>query len=204
MLFPSHVKRIIFCFVYSKNHHPSCIYPSLKEEILQPYIVDVDSLSSPHPILKDESFIPLPIEYDHSSDFVKIKIDSKPVQSSTPFGIIVEPCHQPVESHDHPTAFQIKIRMNMFKPLRFPYLLHPYPLDYDEYLPRFSGENQVSAERHLESFEDFVDRFRIVHEDVIMRFFSMSLIRHVFAWFKGLRVDSIGSWIKLSNDFLNH
>jgi hypothetical protein len=94
--------------------------------------------------------------------------------------------------------------MKMFKPLRLPYLLHPYPLDCYEYLPQFSGENQVSAERHLESFEDFVERFEIVHEDVIMRFFSKSLIRDVVAWFKGLRADSIGSWIEFSNAFVKY
>ena len=92
----------------------------------------------------------------------------------------------------------------MFKPLRLSYLLHPYPLDYYEYLPRFSGENQVSAERHLESFEDFVDRFWIVHEDVIMRFVSNSLIKHVATWFKGLRDDSIGSWIEFSYAFVKY
>jgi hypothetical protein len=94
--------------------------------------------------------------------------------------------------------------MKMFKPLRLPYLLHPYPLDCFEYLPRFSGENQISAERHLESFEDFIDRFEIVHEDVIMRLFSKSLIRDVVVWFKGLRVDSIGSWVDFSNAFLKY
>jgi hypothetical protein len=46
MLFPSHVKRIIFCFVYSDHHHSSFIYPYLEEEILQPpYVVDVDPIS---------------------------------------------------------------------------------------------------------------------------------------------------------------
>jgi hypothetical protein len=94
--------------------------------------------------------------------------------------------------------------MKMFKPLRLPYLLHPYPLDCYEYLPRFSGENQVSAERHLGSFEDFVDRFQIVHEDVIMRLFSKYLIRDVVVWFKGLRADSIGSWIEFSNVFVKY
>jgi hypothetical protein len=94
--------------------------------------------------------------------------------------------------------------MKMFKPLKLPYLLHPYPLDCYEYLPWFSGENQVSAERHLESFEDFIDRFQIVHEDVIMRFFSKSLIRDVSIWFKSLRVESIGSWIEFSNVFVKH
>jgi hypothetical protein len=94
--------------------------------------------------------------------------------------------------------------MKMFKPLRFPFLLHPYSLDFFGYLPRFSEENQVLSERHLESFEDFIDRFEIVHEDVIMRFFSKSLFRDVVVWFKGLRADSIGSWIKFYNSFLKH
>ena len=34
MLFPSHVKRIIFCIVYLENHHSPYIYPTLEEEIL--------------------------------------------------------------------------------------------------------------------------------------------------------------------------
>ena len=92
----------------------------------------------------------------------------------------------------------------MFRPLKLPHLLHHYPLDCYEYLPCFSGEDQVSAERHLESFEDFVERFEIVHEDAIMRFFSKSLIRDATAWFKGLRADSIGSWIEFSKAFLKY
>jgi hypothetical protein len=89
MLFPSHVKRIIFCIVYSKNHHPSCIYPNLEEEILQPYIVDVDSISSSHLVPKDESCIPIPLEYDHPYDFVEIEIDSKPVQRSASLSLLL-------------------------------------------------------------------------------------------------------------------
>ena len=94
--------------------------------------------------------------------------------------------------------------MNMFKPLNFPSLLHPYPVDYYEYLTWFSEENKASAERHLESFLDFVDHFQIVYEDVIMRFFSKSLIKDVALWFKGLRVDSISSWIDFSNGFMKY
>jgi hypothetical protein len=81
----------------------------------------------------------------------------------------------------------------MFKPLQLPHFLHLYSDDYYEYLPLFSGENQASAERHMESFLDFVNRFSITHEDVIMRMFLKSLIKDVATWFKGLRVDSIGS-----------
>ena len=56
----------------------------------------------------------------------------------------------------------------------------------------------------MEAFENFVDQFEIVHEDVTMRFFSKSLFGYVDVWFKGLGVDSIGSWIKLCNAFLNY
>jgi hypothetical protein len=119
MLFPSHVKRIILCFVYSDDHHPSFIHPSLeKKEILQPYVVDVDPISSSQPVSKDELCIPIPPESDHSCDFVEVEIDSKPTQTSTPFALISEPCHQLVIPHNQPTAFQTKIRMKMFKPLR--------------------------------------------------------------------------------------
>jgi hypothetical protein len=45
----------------------------------------------------------------------------------------------------------------MFKTLRITYHLDPYPLDFLEYLPRFSRGDHFTAERHLEAFENFVD-----------------------------------------------
>jgi hypothetical protein len=204
MLFPAHVKRIIFCFVYSEDYHPSLIYPSLEEEIPQPCIIDVDSVVLPQPICKDDHRISFPLESDQPCDHEKIKIVLKPVQISTPLAIIFEPDHQLTISHDQPTAFQVKIRTKMFKPLQLPHLLHPYPDDCYEYLPLFSGENQTSAEGHAESFLDFVDRFSIVHEDVIMRMFSKYLIKDAATWFKSLSADSIGSWTEFSNAFLKY
>jgi hypothetical protein len=204
MLFPSHVKRVIFCFTYSYDHQPTFIYPTLEEKILQPYVVDVDLISSLHPVPKDEFCIPIHPELDNSSEFVEVEIDSKPTQSSLPFSLTSEPCHQPINFHDQPNVFQIKIIMKMFKPLRLPYLLHPYPLDFLEYLPRFSREDHATVESHLGTFENFVDQFEIVHDDVIMRLFSKSLFRDVAIWFKCLRDDSIGSWIELSNVFSKH
>jgi hypothetical protein len=55
--------------------------------------------------LKMSPDIPIPLTFDHSSDFVEIEIDSKPVQSSTPFFITVEPCHEPVNSHNQASIF---------------------------------------------------------------------------------------------------
>jgi hypothetical protein len=54
------------------------------------------------------------------------------------------------------------------------------------------------------AFEKFVDQFEIVNDDVIMRLFSKSLFKDASIWFKGVRDDSIGSWIELSNDFSKH
>ena len=92
----------------------------------------------------------------------------------------------------------------MFKPLRLPCHLNPYPFDFFKYLPRFFGYDHVTVERHLLDFEKFLDQFEIVHHDVIMRIFSKNLFRDPVEWFKGLRVDSISSWIKFSNTFLKH
>jgi hypothetical protein len=90
----------------------------------------------------------------------------------------------------------------LFKPLNLPYHLHPYPLDFFKYFPHFSIEDHVTAKRHAEAFENFIDQFEIVHEDVTMRLFSKSLLGDVVVWFKGLGADSIGSWVELYNDFL--
>jgi hypothetical protein len=56
----------------------------------------------------------------------------------------------------------------------------------------------------LGAFENFIDQFEIVHDDVTMRLFSKSLFGDVVVWFRSLGVDSIGSWIELSNDFLKY
>ena len=101
IIFPSRVKRIIFFFVYSENHHPSCTYPSLEEEILQPCIIDVDSVVLPQPIRKDDHRISFPLESDQPCDHEKIEIVLKPVQISAPLAIISEHDQQLIISHDH-------------------------------------------------------------------------------------------------------
>jgi hypothetical protein len=201
--FPLHIKRIILCFVYSDDNKPSFIYPSLEEEDMpSSCVVDVDLVSSPQPIHKSEICIGFPLEIDHPCNLEGVENDSKPSQISLPSVITVEPSHLLVKSHIQPTSFQAKIRDKMFKPLRLPHHLHPYPLYSFEYLPRFSGEDHVTAERHLEAFENFVDQFEIVHDDVTMRLFSQSLFGDVVVWFKCLGAGSIGSWIELCNAFL--
>jgi hypothetical protein len=99
-----------------------------------------------------------PLEIDHPCSPEEVENNSQSSQISLPSIILAEPFHQLIYPHDQPTTFQIKIRNKLFKPLRIPYLLNPYPLDSFEYLPRFSGEDHVTAKRHLGAFENFVDQ----------------------------------------------
>jgi hypothetical protein len=203
LFFPSHIKRIIFFFVYSVDHQPSFIYPSLEEEsILSACVVDVDPISSAQPIHKDELHTEIPPGFNHPCIPEEVETDPQPPQISSHPVVTVEPFHQCVKPHIQPTSFQTRIRDRLFKPLKLPYHLHPYPPDFFKYLPHFSGEDHVTTERHVEAFENFVGQFEIAHDDVSMRLFSNSLFGDVVVWFKCLGADSIGSWVELCNAFL--
>jgi hypothetical protein len=55
--------------------------------------------------------------------------------------------------------------------LRLPPTLNSFPLEFFEYLPIFNGEDYVASEKHIKSFEKFIDDFEVMHEDVVMRLF---------------------------------
>ena len=187
LLFPSHIKRIILCFVYSDDHQPTFVHPSLKEENLQPpYVIDVDPISSPQPAHKDELCIPILYYFNRPCNLEEIKNGSKHSHISAPYAINNEPFHQLVNSHVSTTTFQDQIRNKLFKPLSLPYHLNSYPLDFFEYLPWFSREYDVSAENHLEAFHNFIDNFEMVHEDVVLRLFSKYLVGDDALWLKNL------------------
>jgi hypothetical protein len=66
LFFPSHIKRIIFFFVYSVDHQPPFIYPSLEEEdLLSASVVDPDIISPAQSTHKDELHVETPPELNH-------------------------------------------------------------------------------------------------------------------------------------------
>ena len=56
----------------------------------------------------------------------------------------------------------------------------------------------------MSSFQDFIDNLEILHEYIIMRLFSKSLIGYAALWFKNMEVSSIGSWDELYDTFLKY
>jgi hypothetical protein len=65
-------------------------------------------------------------------------------------------------------------------------------------LPRFDGENvKITAEKHIQNLEDFLDLFEVEEDDVCIRMFSLSLQGKVKNWFKNLPATSIIIFINL-------
>jgi hypothetical protein len=109
LFFPSHIKRIIFFFVYLIDHQPSFIYPSLEEaDLLFSCVVDVDIISSTHPTHKDELHIETPLELNHPCSHGEVETDPQPPQISSDPIVTIEPCHQCVKPHIQPTSFKLE------------------------------------------------------------------------------------------------
>jgi hypothetical protein len=59
-----------------------------------------------------------------------------------------------------------------YKPLDLPPILHDLPVNYINNLPRFDGENgKITAEKHIQNLEDFLDLYEVEDDDVCIRMF---------------------------------
>jgi len=90
-----------------------------------------------------------------------------------------------------------------YKPLILPPILNPLPANHPEYLPRFDGENGITAQKHIQAFEDYLNLYEVEDEDVSLRLFSLSLQGEVRTWFKALPEASISDLQQCSKLFLD-
>jgi hypothetical protein len=59
-----------------------------------------------------------------------------------------------------------------YSPLVLPHPMNPFPAgDYLKYMPKFTGEGDITTEEHLASFYSYADNLNIEKEDVWMRVF---------------------------------
>jgi hypothetical protein len=71
-------------------------------------------------------------------------------------------------------------------------------------MPRFDGENvKITAEKHIQNIEDFLDLFEVEDDDVCIIMFSLSLEGKVKNWFKDLPSTSINNFRQFVNFFLD-
>lgn len=66
---------------------------------------------------------------------------------------------------------------------------------------RFTGEDELTIEKHIVSFCAFSENLNVEYLDVVMRLFVQSLDGDARKWFKTLSTNSINSWEELENAF---
>jgi hypothetical protein len=92
-----------------------------------------------------------------------------------------------------------------YAPLVLPQPMNALPIgDYLKYMPKFTGEEDITAEEHLATFYSYADNLNIENEDVWMRVFVQSLDGEARKWFRSLAPGSIVGIEALDDAFLRH
>ena len=91
--------------------------------------------------------------------------------------------------------------LNKYAPLALPQVLNEMPQDYLKLLPRFTGEDSTSAQRHIENFCALAENVNVEHLDVVLRLFAQSLDGEARKWFKFLVNNAVTTWEEMENFF---
>jgi len=89
-----------------------------------------------------------------------------------------------------------------YAPLVLHVPLHDLPENYIKKLPKFTGERDLTADEHINFFDQFADILGIEHEDVYSRLLVQTLEGQVRTWFQSLPATSILSYDTLEDSFL--
>jgi hypothetical protein len=89
-----------------------------------------------------------------------------------------------------------------FSPLILPAQLHDFPQNYSQRIKLYDVEGNVSAQKHLDWFNDFVDLEEVDYADAKMRLFMQSLSGEVRKWFKSLPATSIQDFAAFEMSFI--
>jgi ribonuclease HI len=144
-----------------------------------------------------------PLDFSLFSPFppVNASVPSSPVRTPSPLSSPL--FNIPMAGANPPPNRMDAIVAARYAPLILPQPLNPLPAgDYLKYMPKFSGEGDLTAEEHLAAFYSYADNLNIENEDVWMRVFVQSLDGEVRKWFRGLAPGSIAGIEALDNAFL--
>jgi hypothetical protein len=99
-------------------------------------------------------------------------------------------------------------RMVTIVAARYAHLVLSHPMnslpavDYLKYMPKFTGEEDITVEEHLAAFYNYADNLNIENEDVWMILFVQILDGKVRKWFRGLASGCIDGIEALDDVFL--
>jgi hypothetical protein len=89
-----------------------------------------------------------------------------------------------------------------YAPLVLPVPLHDLPENYMKSLPKFTGEGDLTAQEHINFFDQFADILGIEHEDVYSRLLVQTFEGQVRTWFRSLAAGSLRSYEELESAFI--
>jgi hypothetical protein len=113
------------------------------------------------------------------------------------------PLHNQMVGENPPRNRMDAIVAVRYAPLVLPRPMNSLPIrDYRNYMPKFTGEEDIIAEEHLETFNNYVDNLNIENEDVWMRVFVQILDGEAMKWFRGLPLGSIVGIESIDDSFL--
>jgi hypothetical protein len=123
--------------------------------------------------------------------------------SRTPSPPSSPPPNIPMAGANPPLKRMDAIVTARYAPLILPHPMNPLPArDYLKYMPKFTGEGDITAEEHVATFYNYADNLNIENEDVWMRVFVQSLDGEVRKWFRGLAPRSIAGIEALDSVFM--
>jgi hypothetical protein len=114
-----------------------------------------------------------------------IKNSSLVTPLQTPSPPNYPPPNIPIASANPPLNRLDAIVTARYAPLILPHPTNPFPAgDYLKYMPKFTGEGDITVEEHLAYFYSYADNLNIGDEYVWMRVFVQSLDGEVRKWFR--------------------
>jgi hypothetical protein len=128
--------------------------------------------------------------------FVSVKTPSLPCSPTI---------HNPMVGANIPRNRMDAIVATRYAPLILPQPLNSLPVgDYLKYMPKFIGEENITAEEHLASFYSYANNLNIEDEYVWMRVFVQSLDGEARKWFRGLTHGFFVGFEALDDPFLRN
>jgi hypothetical protein len=141
-----------------------------------------------------------------SSSFTQTPTPPTPVAQINPLLVPIFPMagvNQPNQTNPPRVAFTI----NLYSPLDFANVANPLnalPVgNYGKRVPKFVGNNVITAESHVKAFLEYLENLGVTKEDVVMKLFAQSLTLDARDLYKGLATNSINGWITFHDRFMD-
>jgi hypothetical protein len=158
--------------------------------------IPYSSKTQPFPLKTETSPSKIPPSPKFQAIVVIVKTPSPPCSPTV---------HNPMAGANLPRNRMDSIVADRYAPLVLPQPMNSLPArDYLKYMPKLTGEEDITTEEHRAAFYSYADNLNIENEDVWMRAFVQILDGEARKWFRGLTPGSVDGIEALDDAFLRN